>query len=529
MRISKYTRLAGYSVLFGLLWAAVFSWALAFILATIYQLSETDHALTFSAILLTLYALLKIRVDRPFTPSRLRWTLAAASLIAIWFVVDRLFGRVDLQAILFHLNYEVGSNRVVGDVLQDAAVAAFPCVLMGVSWWQLSSLSHGLNAVNRFLPVLLVSCNPLLWIVSQQALAYSAVPVVRLGEHYVAPVVVPPARPKNLIHIFVESAEYTFWDEARFGNVAAPLKRLANTGWSATGIEQVELTGWTLAGHVAATCGLPMLPIGMITGNRFDWGEEILPRADCLGDVLETNGYTNVFLKGASLNFAGTRGFATSHGYHRLLGFEELYQRFPDRHNAWGLHDEDLFAVGYDEVVALRAKGAPFSLMMTTLGGHQPTGFVSPVCETEAFVKAQPNETLKGFACTNLLVERFVERLRAEGMLENTIVVLQSDHLAMRNEVYGALNAVPRRNMFMVLGSDRVEDQAKPAATIDLFPTILEELGFELPQGRAGLGYSLRSAEPTFVGQFGVSQFNHAITVEQELRDRLWGLVRVEG
>jgi phosphoglycerol transferase len=529
MNVLEYSRNAGLSRVFNILWATVFAWALALTLATIYQLAETAHALTFSAILLILYGLLKLPADLPLAPSRLRWTLIAGAFYALWFVTDRLFGQIDLQAILFHFNYEIESNRVVGQVVRDAAVAVFPFVLMTLSWWHLFDRSRGLNLVNRILPAVLVFCNPLIWIFGQQAFAYSTDPVVDLGQHYALPADIPPPRPKNLIHIFVESAERTMWDEDRFGNVAEPLKRLSSQGWTATGIEQIEMTGWTLAGHVAATCGVPLLPVGMIRGNSFDWVEEILPHADCLGDVLDRNGYTNVFLKGASLDFAGTRGFGTAHGYDRLLGFDELHRRFPERYNAWGLHDEDLLSVAYDEITALRSKGAPFSLMMTTLGGHSPAGFVSPACEAEGFVKSQPNETLRGFACTNLLVERFVERLRQEGMLENTIVILQSDHLAMRNEVYGALNAVPRHNMFMVLGSDRVANQSKPAATIDIFPTILEELGFQQPEGRAGLGRSLFASEPTLVEQYGVGPLNHAIGAAQDLRDRLWGLVRVEG
>lgn len=512
------------AMLRGIIWAAVFAWAFVIAVGNAFNLPEKLASTLFAAIVIALYVALKCSKRKPEAVT-LRWTVLTLLPFIVWFVLYHLFGRVDLDAILFHVRYDVGSNRVTSEILSDVVVALIPFALMLVSWWRLQMRSSALALGNRLLPVVLLAGNPLMWIATREVMASTIKPVVDLGHEYVVPQGKPAAVKKNLVHIFVESAEATFWDEDRFGDVAAPLKRLSERGWTATGIEQVAMTGWTLAGQVSSTCGVPLFPLGVINSNDYDVVEKIMPDATCLGDVLAQDGYLNVFMKGASLNFAGTRGFAQSHGYQRLLGFEELRDRLPKRDNYWGLHDEDLLAAARSEIETLRAAGKPFSLTMTTIGGHAPEGYVSPICETETFVADQSSNTLKAFACTNLLLERFVDRLQEDGLLENTLVVLQSDHLAMRNEVYDLLEAKERRGMFMVLGSDRHQNQPKAASSLDIFPTILEELGYTPPAGRAGLGYSLRNDDVTFVGKFGVGQLDHAIGTATELRDRLWGLI----
>ncbi|MBC2773617.1 sulfatase-like hydrolase/transferase [Rhizobium sp. AQ_MP] len=509
-----------------IVWAAVFAWAVLSIVDTSITLMPSERALLFSCILLFLYVFLKIRPGAKDV--RLVLTYAATLLFAAWHVLYSLFGAVDIDAILFHLNYDVGSAAVQGQAIRQSLIALIPFFLVMISWWQLAGKSRGMALLNRCLPAALLALNPLSWLFAAGTLASAASTPDDLSNYFVDPraSVVPAGPTKNLVHIFVESAELTLWDEKRFGTVAGPLKELATRGWIATNIEQVNLTGWTLAGQVASTCGVPLMPLGIINRNSFDLVDEVLPGAECLGDILDRHGYTNVFLKGASLDFAGTHAFAAGHGYDRLLGYDELHHRFPGRSNYWGLHDEDMLQVAYELAEELSEDQAPFSLTLTTVGGHAPTGFVSPSCETLPLVAQQPSSTLKAFACTNWLVKRFVDRLENSGLLQNTILIVQSDHLSMRNEVYADLNASVRRNMFMVLGGGHRGVVDKPASSIDLFPTILAALGFSSLDGRAGLGVDLQHTSGTLVERLGTEGLNRAISRSDKLRDRVWQLDR---
>jgi phosphoglycerol transferase len=98
----------------------------------------------------------------------------------------------------------------------------------------------------------------------------------------------------------------------------------------------------------------------------------------------------------------------------------------------------------------------------------------------------------------------------------------------MRNHVYETLKTLDRRNSFIMLGpgiSPRLQSGAR-ASLVDIYPTILEALGYSLPDGRAALGVSLLSQRETLLRQIGLNRLNRAILSDSALRDRLWGLHR---
>lgn len=64
---------------------------------------------------------------------------------------------------------------------------------------------------------------------------------------------------------------------------------------------------------------------------------------------------------------------------------------------------------------------------------------------------------------------------------------------------------------------------------LDVFPTILEALGFTIDWHRAGLGVSLLSEEPTLLEEHGMEAINTRMREEIALQERLWeGLAPVQ-
>ncbi|WP_051558718.1 sulfatase-like hydrolase/transferase [Allorhizobium undicola] len=500
----------------------------------------------FLVIFLGGYCLMLAAPRSGFGWHRLAWPFIGLVPLFGWFALHELFGHVQLQPILFHIRYEYAPEGLLSSLIPRLAPLGAGFAIIAAGWVVLASLFRGIRQAGPLLCCALLLANPLWWQVVQQALLKAGPAGPDLEAFYVDPLQAVAAfrpdrsqegkgeafqvslkeeKPLNLIHVFLESAELTFWNEEVFGDVATPLKRLSEGAFVATGIEQLELTSWTLAGQVASTCGVPLFPLGAVNHNHYDVLDRIMPDAVCLGDILARDGYRNVFMKGASLDFAGTRGFAAAHGYETRMGFDEMAGRFTPPFNEWGLNDDDLFVAARQEIERLRNSPQPYSLTLTTIGGHSPNGFVAPSCRAMPAVARQPNHTLAAFACTNLLLEAFITDLRARGLLENTVVVIQSDHLAMRNDVYAALNRLPRRNLFMVIGGHAPAGEISRSATpMGIFPTILEAMGYHLPSRAAGLGCSLLSERPSLLAQLGRIELERGIDDSNDLRDRLWGL-----
>jgi phosphoglycerol transferase len=300
-------------------------------------------------------------------------------------------------------------------------------------------------------------------------------------------------RPKSLILIYVESLENTYSDPALFGRDL--LHRLNAYKSQARAISfddyrQLLGTHFTIAALVATQCGLPLKSIALFGGNT--QGEQVdrfLPRARCLGDLLADRGYTNVFLNGSSLAFAGVGKFFRDHHYSKVVGREEWVGlgADPATMSGWGLRDDDLFRRARKELDALMKTRRPFNLTVLTIDTHHPYGHLSPHCARQGHTE------FEGIVeCTAGQVADFIDYIASRGWLNRVAIVVQGDHLAMGNSSYEKLIQNPNRTVFnLLLGGDgRLAKNTDQVTHFDMLPTILDLIGLRVEGERAGLGYS---------------------------------------
>lgn len=157
------------------------------------------------------------------------------------------------------------------------------------------------------------------------------------------------------------------------------------------------------------------------------------------------------------------------------------------------------------------------------MGGHGPAGFASPVCLNGTIEMKSKTPIGVGVECANALANNMLNRLEKDGLLENTIVILQSDHLLMGSEFARQLNQMERRNLFIAFGPGiKPAKIERSALMIDIFPTILNILGYDISDDAAGLGISLLSKNQTLVEKLGSEKLNNAILHDADLRRKLW-------
>ena len=109
--------------------------------------------------------------------------------------------------------------------------------------------------------------------------------------------------------------------------------------------------------------------------------------------------------------------------------------------------------------------------------------------------------------------------------MEDTIVVIQSDHLAMRNTLYKQLQALGserRRNYFVVLGTGHNKEINTLSTPFDIYPTILEIMGFKPESRTANLGISLLSDKKKLVEIYGTEMISSSLKNNVELQKLLW-------
>lgn len=464
--------------------------------------------------------------QRSSTRRVLPWSSVPLALWWIYLYLDDSFGKVDLGAVIFHLQAGMtehgGEGRVVAAVIFTLCAIV---MLMAFTW--LVRADHRWRLWERVGALFLLAFNPLLFGLSQRGAS-----VVTEGDwlrdHYRVPSIAsePQTRP-NLIYLYLESTERTYADRDTFGDAYEDLAALGKRGTVFEGLKQLDNTGWTTAGMVATQCGVPLIPAGLKHDNQFEPLDEVLPHTRCLGDILDAQGYDLTYMGGASTRFAGKKVFYEGHGFDRSLGRDELEDQVtpPDYLNDWGLYDDTLLDMATERIRKLADNDdrQPYAMFALTLAAHPPFGNPAQAClENQGTFDGV--DILYSVKCTGWLVRRFLKRLDEEGLLDNTLVVISSDHLSMKNSEWPQLVDAERENTFMMLGEGvpagkRIRRQG---SMVDVYPTVLEAMGFTLDARAAGLGRSLFAKDPTLVEEYGLETINGHMAEEDALQTYMW-------
>ncbi|WP_129139789.1 sulfatase-like hydrolase/transferase [Modicisalibacter coralii] len=458
------------------------------------------------------------------SPKAWPWSLLPLALWWIYLYLADTFGKVDIGAVVFHLQAGIGENGSGERIVAGALYTLAGLVMLAVFTW-LVRADHRWRLLERPLVLFLLAFNPLLFGITQRGAAIVAEDGAWLERRYVPPeITATPTDPPNLIYLYLESTEGTYADTSRFGDAYADLKALGRRGVVFHGVRQLDNTGWTVAGMISSQCGIPLIPAGLMDDNQLEPLERVVPGVDCLGDLLSAQGYQLAFMGGASNEFAGKGLFYRQHGFDEVLGREALRPRLDDPNylNSWGLYDDSLFEMAVDKVRRLQARPGPFGLFTITLAGHPPYGHPAQAC-LDNQGPFDGEDILYSVKCTGWLARRFIDRLDREGLLDNTLVVVASDHLSMKNSAWQSLIAGPRENTLMLLGNGLSPRTVhREASMVDVLPTLLEAMGYGIPAHRAGLGASLLSPARTLVERHGVEALNARLHEERALQQRLW-------
>jgi len=327
----------------------------------------------------------------------------------------------------------------------------------------------------------------------------------------------------NIVMIYAESLEQRFFDEAIFPGLMPNLKKLRKESVDFTNIAQGLGAGWTVAGMVASQCGYPLAESRGVSENNLSLFDKFLPKATCLGDLLEKDGFHLTFIGGADERFAGKGDFLKSHGYAEVLGRDELETILSDKSylNPWGVFDDTLFEYAFDKFSSLSRNDSPFLLTLLTIDTHHPNGFLSKSCGTYAY---DDNSMLNSVHCSDQLISNFIEKVRGSEYSANTLIILLSDHLALRNVASPLLKAstMPERLTFFInTPQGRQEDNNNPGLHYDIAPTILDFIGYKIT-GPSGFGSPLTRGSGYLPGKYGEGLWKKQSENLMAVGSKLW-------
>lgn len=329
-----------------------------------------------------------------------------------------------------------------------------------------------------------------------------------------------PEKKRNLIYIYMESMETTFFSKDKGGaldeNALQPLYTLAqqNINFSQNegvgGGQTVFGTTWTSAAMMAQTSGIPMrspLSLEAIAGNEF------FDSTTTLSDILLQNGYNQALMVGSNSEYGGRKDYYSQHGTDKIYDIFTAYDDgvVPEGYfEWWGMEDKYLYSYAKQKITEMSQGSEPFALTMLTVDTHHVGGFKCSECKDE-FSEQYTN----ALACSARQVSEFVEWIKEQDFYENTTIIISGDHYTMDNGFIkrNVNKEYIRRvyNCFINAVGDAKNSKNREFTTLDMFPTTLSAIGCEIEANRLGLGTDLFSGEKTLCEKYGYKKFNSEI------------------
>ena len=481
-------------------------------------------------------------------------TLIGAVLLASAAWISRTFGQVSIPQLLMNLPQGGEGEAADGDpalvrsfVMQGLALPLITVLVAAVVYYLVrrkSSIaarhrrSRGLIAAVVAIAVFIGGASTFAQTVQLRQYIDGMNGTLSLEPYYRSPTVLAgPSDPKNLVVVYLESMDDAFGNEDLVGEDLLTAAKAETQGWGQLDtLRQYPAAGWTMAGIIGTQCGVPPRPAGGVWATEVkdanligDDTDSYMPNATCLGDVLADAGYRNVYLGGASADFANKGEFLSSHGYDTIMDRAYWEAHGETEFSGWGLSDRRLFENAKTTLAELHSRDQPFSMTMLTLDNHTPVYDFGTCPQTSA------TPVHSAVRCQSEYLADLIKFMRDSGMFDDTVIMLMADHLSMPSDLTGYRSDAPavQNSMYPLFhrfwSPDGIDLARRSGHQLHLYPTILELLDFQLENHQAGLGVSYLATPDEVSGKTLLgSDLDDLRAVfaspSQGLYDELWGV-----
>ena len=311
----------------------------------------------------------------------------------------------------------------------------------------IASISYHNGPISRIYEIYQVTCAP-------KATFEQALQALNMSD-YVAKSQINSQQGKNIIVLSLESFEQGFLD---FADITPNLRQLKQQYTFFPNMPMSAGSTWTTASMYTYMTGVPFL-IGEHSTSPLKNANTT--QLVTLGDVLKQAGYQTRYVM-AGPEFAGIGHTA------EVLGMQVISDKtYPGKYpNApFGLYDKDILEIAKLQIQEMNKTDKPFALFISTVSTHAPNGFhddrmtavISPKQDNMSFVAASLDYNLG----------QFIDQLKQQGMLDNTVFYIFPDHLMMGAGTETVKKLSEKERKLYLLTNASIDDlQKSPNQTI---------------------------------------------------------------
>jgi hypothetical protein len=231
-------------------------------------------------------------------------------------------------------------------------------------------------------------------------------------------------RAKNILLVVLEGIPGIYFSEIRRAmGVTGEMYQMRHLAESTSGgmlvPDFVDHSHQTIRGLYALHCGdFSKFSYEMPKAMELENNPE--RAAECLPAQMSKQGWQSHYLQGAGLQFMNKERAMPAMGFQYVHGVEWFTER-TQTDFIWGTTDEDFFKGARKYVGELQAAEDPWLLSLLTVATHQP------FAATDAQAEKYGSRKIATVALLDEAVAAFIEGLRVDGVLDDTLVIITSD------------------------------------------------------------------------------------------------------
>lgn len=330
--------------------------------------------------------------------------------------------------------------------------------------------------------------------------------------------IVVPEQKRNLILIYLESLETTFSDKNHGGN------QDENLIPEITGLALQNLNfgksngriggGFDANGSNATFASMQTRSLGIPAMNNYK-KTPILHHYKSLYKILNDNGYKQVFFQGNPGMYTEFHYFVTDQKVDDVYGPEDLIQRMNlnvedliRKQGGRTVQDKESFVFARQILDTIQE---PFSLTFFTIDTHSPAGLYDPDCIKAPDEKNEDERLKAAVRCVSRELDSFLDSLKTKPFYDNTTIVIFGDHLFTGTRLVKDFPDRKWIDIFVNAPKIPVAEEGRRFSDIDMFPTILSSLNFDIEGNRLGFGTDLFCDKKTLVENIGLDSLNKGI------------------
>ena len=301
----------------------------------------------------------------------------------------------------------------------------------------------------------------------------------------------PRGTAKNVLIVIIEGIPGLYYPEIRT-SMGVKSEEIVMDKLAAATTEAMLIPDFTVHSHqtirglYAILCG-DYSKLSWATPKAYELQQDPARAAQCLPAQLAQNGWSTHYLQAAGLGFMSKDQAMPMMGFQNTHGSEWFTETNPFPFS-WGPIDPVFFRGAAAYIAELQTQNQPWILTLLTVGTHQPYGV------SDEIAAQYPSRQRASIALLDEAVADFIEDLRRDGVLENTLVLITSD------ESHGSALAdwISSWGLAVVLTPENDLPRIKQGGygLVDITASLLDYFGLNMPPDIIGRSFFREYAHP---------------------------------